>query len=226
MSLGDFELPEIVPIFPLPGVVLFPRAAVHLHIFELRYRVMTRDALAGDHCLAVALLKPGHEALYRTRNAPIHSLVCVGRILAAEPLSDGRFNLLLRGEARAIIREEVGEKPYRLGRIDPVPAEIELDVPDSARLRADLRSAIEESVFYDVRLRRSLLSAFELPLGTAELVDVLASGAPTEPELRQVLLAERDVAKRARLLTEQLETMAAVMRQRGQIDRSGPSATN
>src|SRR5665213_523951 len=58
-----------VPLFPLPNVVLFPRALLPLHIFEERYKAMTADALAGDKQIAMALLKPGWEKNYYCRPA-------------------------------------------------------------------------------------------------------------------------------------------------------------
>src|SRR5687768_15383367 len=94
-----------VPLFPLPGVVLFPRAVLPLHIFEDRYRAMTADALMGDKTIAMALLKPGWEKSYYGRPA-IEPVVCVGRILSHEKLADGKYNFLLQGVQRArIIRE-------------------------------------------------------------------------------------------------------------------------
>ena len=70
------------PLFPLPTLVLFPHAAVPLHIFEPRYREMTADALAGERLLAVGLQPPSTGVL-----API---VGLGRIIAHERLDDGR----------------------------------------------------------------------------------------------------------------------------------------
>src|ERR1051325_8329873 len=53
-----------VPLFPLPNVVLFPRAVLPLHIFEDRYKAMTADVLAGNRLIAMSLLKPGWERDY------------------------------------------------------------------------------------------------------------------------------------------------------------------
>ena len=50
-----------VPVFPLPDLVLFPHVILPLHVFELRYRTMVRDALSGERVIALALLKPGWE---------------------------------------------------------------------------------------------------------------------------------------------------------------------
>jgi uncharacterized protein len=57
-------LPPTIPIFPLPNVVLFPNVFLPLHIFELRYRAMVTDALAGDRIIGMALLRPGFEVEY------------------------------------------------------------------------------------------------------------------------------------------------------------------
>src|SRR5437764_15065204 len=85
---------ESMPLFPLPNVVLFPRAVLPLHIFEERYKVMTADTLRGDRRVAMALLKPGWEKNYY-QQPEIEPVVCVGRILEHEKLPDGKYNFLL-----------------------------------------------------------------------------------------------------------------------------------
>src|SRR5258706_13477138 len=50
-------LPEVIPLFPLPNVVLFPGMALPLHIFEPRYRAMVRDALRGPRLIGMVLLR-------------------------------------------------------------------------------------------------------------------------------------------------------------------------
>src|SRR5450432_958575 len=93
-SVEDESL--IVPLFPLPNVVLFPRAVLPLHIFEQRYKAMTAAALRGEKLIAMALLKPGWEKNYYSR-PEIEPVVCVGRIVAQEKLGDGTYNFLLQG---------------------------------------------------------------------------------------------------------------------------------
>ena len=86
-----------VPLFPLPDVVLFPRAVLPLHIFEERYKAMTADVLAGNRLIAVALLKPGWQKNYYQSPA-IEPVVCVGEILSWEQLPIARqFRELLEG---------------------------------------------------------------------------------------------------------------------------------
>src|SRR4029078_6275463 len=94
-----------VPLFPLPNVVLFPRAVLPLHIFEERYKAMTADALRGDGVIAMALLKHGWEKCYYAAPS-LETVVCVGKILTQEKLPDGKYNFLLQGIARAKVAAE------------------------------------------------------------------------------------------------------------------------
>src|SRR3954447_1394833 len=135
---GQGSILPAVPLFPLPNVVLFPRAVLPLHIFEERYKTMTADALAGDRQIAMALLKPGWEKDYYSRPV-IEPVVCVGTIVSHERLPDGKYNFLLQGHSRAIIERETPadpETPYRSAdlRLLVEPAVLEIDLSNE-RLR-------------------------------------------------------------------------------------------
>jgi len=112
-------LPDVIPIFPLPDVVLFPRMALPLHIFEPRYRKMVRDVLEGARVIGMALLRPGWEPEYEGR-PPVYETACAGLVEQSEPLPDGRFNIVLRGIARVRIVEELAGQPYRLARVQAI----------------------------------------------------------------------------------------------------------
>jgi uncharacterized protein len=111
------ELPEraltALPIFPLPNCVLLPGGLLPLHVFEPRYRALTRDCLAGEQVMGVARLRPGYQADYEGRPA-VFGQLGVGRVIASEELPDGRYLLLLRGIARVDVVEELpARRPYR-----------------------------------------------------------------------------------------------------------------
>jgi Lon protease-like protein len=109
------ELPAL-PIFPLPNCVLLPGGMLPLHVFEPRYRALTRACLAGDHLMAIASLRPGYQADYEGRT-PVHRVAGVGRIICADELPDGRFMLLLQGVGRVEIEDELPPtEPYRVVR--------------------------------------------------------------------------------------------------------------
>ena len=91
-----------VPVFPLPNVVLFPHAILPLHVFELRYRTMVRDALSGERLVALALLKPGWEGEYQGSPA-FHELGCLARFEAVEWLPDDCYDLKVLGLSRVAL---------------------------------------------------------------------------------------------------------------------------
>ena len=93
---GEF----LLPLFPLPNLVFFPRTRLPLHVFEPRYRQMISDAVAADQRFGIVLLRPGWENDYFGA-PPIHTLGTVGQIEQAVPLDDGRYNILLLGAQRA-----------------------------------------------------------------------------------------------------------------------------
>src|SRR5437016_14374624 len=86
----------VARLFPLPNLVLFPQGMQPLHIFEPRYRQMTADALAGDRLIALVLPRPGWEANY-AGNPDLHSVACLGKIVADQKMDDGCYNILLPG---------------------------------------------------------------------------------------------------------------------------------
>jgi Lon protease-like protein len=109
-------VPQVIPLFPLPNVVLFPRVSLPLHVFEPRYKKMVADALAGPQLIGMTLLRPGWEADYQGRPA-IYASGCVGRIEKCDELEHGRYNILLKGLSRFRIVEEHGGEPYRLATV-------------------------------------------------------------------------------------------------------------
>ena len=97
-----------ISIFPLSGVVLYPGLQLPLHIFEPRYRALVKDALARDS--RIGMIQPQRAE----EGAPLYSVGCLGKIGEVEALDDGRFNLLLQGEARfRVLRELDATTPFR-----------------------------------------------------------------------------------------------------------------
>jgi ATP-dependent Lon protease len=193
-----------VRLFPLPNLVLFPNVAQPMHIFELRYRELMQDALAGDRLIAIAHLLPRWNKNYEGR-PPIAPIVCIGRIASHAELPDGRFNLLLAGRQRArILRELPPTRPFRLAEaellFDDYPATGAAERP---RLVERLHGLFAEMLPHSTGQEQlqELLSG-GVPLGT--LTDVVASALELPPPQKQALLAELDVDARARMLIEVL----------------------
>jgi Lon protease-like protein len=111
---------QAVPIFPLPGVVLFPRTMLPLHVFELRYRTMVREALSAERLLVLALLKPGWERDYHG-SPEFFPLGCLARFEQVEWLPNDCYDIRVSGLCRVEIGRPVREYPYRSARVRPRP---------------------------------------------------------------------------------------------------------
>lgn len=105
------DLPDIVPIFPLPSALLLPRSRLPLHIFEPRYLAMIDDALKTDTRLITMIQpNPGRDG----DDNGLHAIGCAGRITQFSETEDGRYMLTLTGLSRCrIIQEVEGFTPYR-----------------------------------------------------------------------------------------------------------------
>ncbi len=110
-------LPDEIPLFPLPNVVLFPDVYLPLHIFEERYRAMTRQALGGTRLIGMTVLRE-EPADDHDGAPPIYATGCAGAIVHHEALTDGRFNIVLQGVARFEVQREVRDAaPFRVARV-------------------------------------------------------------------------------------------------------------
>lgn len=98
---------DAMPVFPLPGVVLMPGETMPLQVFEPRYRALVDYALAGRGVFAMATLKPGFEVDYEG-SPPIYREVGLGKVIAHQPLEDGRSNVLIQYLAAALVDDELG----------------------------------------------------------------------------------------------------------------------
>ena len=109
------DLPEVIPIFPLPGALLLARARLPLNIFEPRYLAMLDDALRSDHRL-IGMVQPLAESGTPPR---LHKIGCAGRVTSLSETEDGRYLIALTGICRFRIRAELdGFTPYRRVRAD------------------------------------------------------------------------------------------------------------
>ena len=212
MSASDdvFAQPDKFPVqarlFPLPNLVMFPHVLQPLHIFEPRYRAMVEAALADDGLIAMALLAPGWEADYEGRPA-LEPMACVGRITMHQRLENGRFNILLAGLNRVRI---VGESPStKLFREAQVELCEDFYSPAGSPRRAGLQRRLLEMFsrslpdLPECREQLESLLAGDVCLGT--LTDIIAYALDLTLPLKERLLAETDVDRRAALLVAHLE---------------------
>jgi Lon protease-like protein len=220
MSL-DVQL-SAVPLFPLPNVVLLPRAVLPIHIFEERYKAMTADVLDGDRLLAMALLLPGWERNYYAR-PEIDPVVCVGEILSHEKLPDGKYNFLLQGLMRARVVREHGDKPYRIAQLEPLPETPVMEI-DLANERQRLTWMFGDGPLADAPLVRQFRQMLASPLPTSEVVDLIAFNLIEDVRVKQSLLAQPDARLRAQRVIRVLEQLRPVLEAIGRRKSKSPGA--
>lgn len=105
------DLPDVIPVFPLPGALLLPRSRLPLHLFEPRYLVMLEDALKTPERL-IGMIQP--NAVPGRDGHRLHAIGCVGRVTQFSETEDGRYMITLTGISRYRIKEELdGFTPYR-----------------------------------------------------------------------------------------------------------------
>jgi len=127
---------RLLPLFPLPSVVLFPKMVLPLHVFEPRYRQLVKDVSSGEGLIGVPLLKPGYRAEYEGR-PEIFSILGYGAIQQSETLPDGKYNILLKGAGRVRITQELrSDQPYRVAEVEELP---DLPLKNPARLSLQIK---------------------------------------------------------------------------------------
>jgi Lon protease-like protein len=188
-----------VPIFPLPGAILFPRSQLPLHIFEPRYRDMVRDAIDGGG--QIAMIQP--QRLDDDNEAPLFGVGCVGELVGVEELEDGRFNIVLLGSHRfRLVREVDVDAIYRCAEVD-IEA---FDDGDPPPLPLIQRAEVE-------REARRLGDALGLAVDWAAvarlddemLVNAIAQVAPFDIGAKQALLEQASLDGRADLLVQLMQ---------------------
>ena len=214
-------LPQVLPIFPLVGVLLLPRGRLPLNIFEPRYLAMTRDALGGERLIGMiqpsdATRDPPADPGLAGMSPAVYPVGCAGRITQFSETDDGRFLITLTGVSRFRI---AGELPLLSGYRRVVPdwqafaqdREM-LDAPqfDRARLVRGLKN------FFGQRQLSADWSAIE-KAPAEQLVTSIAMACPFAPPEKQALLEAADFTERANLLTGLVE-MAAIQPTTGEDD--------
>lgn len=199
------DLPSRIPIFPLRGAILLPRATLPLNVFEPRYLQMIDDVMSGERVLGV-LQPTGAEESELHSESPmgksfgLHRVGCAGRITSYKELDDGRYVITLTGVVRfEIVDESVTDHPYRV-----MTASYD-------RFAADLTEGLgEERVDREnlLRVLREYLEANQLKTdwiavqraSNEYLINALSVMAPYGPEEKQALLEAPDLKTRAEVL--------------------------
>jgi len=193
------DLPEIIPVFPLPGALLLPRSLLPLHIFEPRYLAMIDDAMKTPERL-IGMIQPAEG-----RAGGLHLIGCAGRLTAFSETDDGRYMITLAGVSRFRVIEEIeGFTPYRRVRAnwkgferDQGPSDVDAEFDREKLMRLLSR-------FFETR---GLSTDWDAMKNADEelLVNSLSMLAPFAPEDRQALLEAPSLSTRRETLVTLIE---------------------
>jgi len=209
------EIPDIIPVFPLPRALLLPRAELPLNIFEPRYLQMIEDAIKGER--VIGMIQPNEPEENASKVPPLYAIGCAGRLTNFSETGDGRYQVVLTGIVRFRVIEEVNvTTPYRQCKVDYntfaedlVPGLGEDDVDREALLKSLANYLAANSIDVD------WAGVTQAP--TEALVNGLCLMAPFGVREKQALLEAQDLKTRSELLVAATEiTLAA-----GEADENG-----
>jgi uncharacterized protein len=196
---GPVDLPEMIPVFPLPGALLLPRGQMPLNIFEPRYLAMIDDALRDGHRL-IGMIQPDATHSSSAEKPRLFTIGCVGRITQLAESGDGRYLLDLTGVARFRVIEELPVKTaYRQLRVTyaPFAGDFVARKGENAVDRAALLRALGD--FLKANDLKTDWEGIDKAPNEA-LVNALAMMSPYGPAEKQALLEAPDLKTRAEVL--------------------------
>ena len=204
---GPADLPDVIPVFPLPGALLLPRGQLPLNIFEPRYLAMIDNAFLSGHRL-VGMVQPV-AADEEAKRPALSSVGCVGRITQIAESGDGRYMLSLTGIARFRIVEELAvTTPYRQCKVDFTAFSGDFE-PRAGEDDVDRDSLLKTlRAFLDVNDMEADWDGIQRA-PTEVLVNALCMMSPWGLKEKQALLEAPDLKTRAALLVAVTEVALA-----------------
>lgn len=212
---GPAELPERIPVFPLPGALLLPRGQMPLNIFEPRYLAMVDDALRDGHRL-IGMIQPDVTHSRNEERPALFSVGCVGRITQFAESGDGRYILELTGVARFKVVEEMTVlTAYRQCKVDYFPF-----IDDFTARKGE--EAVDREALLSVLT--DFLKANNLKVDwegiesapNEALVNALAMMSPYDAAEKQAMLEAPDLKTRAEILVAVTEIELAKSKTSGE----------
>ena len=178
------DLPPMLDVFPLTGVLLLPRGQLPLNVFEPRYLALVDAALKGTRL--IGMIQPTqHED--KALKPPLSSIGCAGRLTSFRESEDGRYLITLTGICRFRVTEETETTaPYRCVRADFQPFVGDLVEADESNFPRDRLLTALRSYLARRDLKADWKSVLTAPPET--LVNALAMLCPFEPAEKQALL--------------------------------------
>ena len=195
IEMKNKKLPNVIPVFPLSKVVMFPHTILPLNIFEKRYLQMVNDSIAGNRFIGMVQPRRNKKIKELDKNPlDIYSVGCLGKITSFSEIKDGRIIIALSGISRFKIEKEIiNKKLYR--EFSVYYEEFENDLKVSKKINEKINI---QDLYYKVKVffsKKGLLFNWkELEkLELNELIDTISMIAPFTMEEKQSLLEANDL---------------------------------
>ena len=214
ITIPQLKLPEVLPLFPLTGVLLLPGTVLPLHIFESRYRNMVEDALEGDKIFGMmqpfAPQQDNRPLPGAEKERPdLYKVGCAGYIEEWEKLPDGRFFIQLKGINRFRFEEELPlQRGYRRVRA------IYKEFPDATLAEGwscDRHQVLDALAEFGRAHGMQVKPEYAARFSDLELVNLLGVSLPFHPAERQALLEAPTLKEREKMLINLLRLGAGPM---------------
>lgn len=202
------DLPQKIPVFPLSGALLLPRAELPLNIFEPRYLAMVDHALSSDRLIGIIQPAAGREA---DAVPPLMKVGCVGRIISYTETADDRVLITLSGVCRfQVVSELEAVTPYRqvIANFHPFAIDLAAEGGASEVNRPALLKAFRDYLAAN-NMKANWNEVDHAP--TDILVNTLSLLAPYDPQEKQALLEAPDLKTRAEVLVALTEVALSKM---------------
>lgn len=198
------DVPDVIPIFPLPRVVLLPAEVLPLHVFEPRYIELVQDAVASHRVIGIVEVLPGHE-LELPGSPPVQEFGCVGFIAAHQEVEDGRILMWLLGLERFQIENELDvPTQYRQVRVQYQPTpESPKRLAGIRQLRQELRTILPSMVDLDETSREQFANHIS-EVSDSQLIALASQILEIPSERKQILLESGTLSERFLMVYEDL----------------------
>ena len=201
-SKQEIKLPDIIPIFPLKGVVMFPDTYLPLNIFEPRYLQMIDQAISNENRL-IGMIQPKNTA-ENEDDFSLYKVGCAGKIIKFEETEDNRYLITLKGLSRFdLISERKNDKNFREANINWVNFSKDLFLKEKTSDFSSLKTTLKK--YFKIKNIRANMDAIDM-FNDYNFADQITMICPLENNEKQLLLETISILKRNKLLQTILDS--------------------
>ena len=197
------DLPKVIPIFPLNGVLILPGSELPLHIFEKRYIEMLKDSIKTSSMIGI--VQP-LESNNLDMKPDLYKVGCAGRIIGYRETEDGRYFITLHGICRfKLSKENISNTPYRQYTVDYSKYKNDFSEIDLKQNLFDRKILFPNLKLYlsrhDIKIDFAALDS----VADSIIIQSLAMTCPFEPNEKQFILEATSIEERAKIVSSLIE---------------------